>query len=217
MEGKSEMDEDMVKLLYYFFRNYNAATKGMLPRSTDFYKKLWTERLFAKGDLQKVVDKEMADQFAEIYKKYQDGALKHWNASRQGRIALILILDQVPRNIFRGTKQMYATDEDALQLTTKIIAEKIDLEYSPVERAILYFPLIHSENPENQKLSAEKYEALQTLKDGCNNEILESFKKISENHFSPIMIFGRFPERNVVLQRTNTEKEAVYLKAIYKK
>eukprot|EP00831_Metopus_contortus_P028130 TRINITY_DN23466_c0_g1_i1.p1 TRINITY_DN23466_c0_g1~~TRINITY_DN23466_c0_g1_i1.p1 ORF type:complete len:151 (-),score=26.71 TRINITY_DN23466_c0_g1_i1:166-618(-) len=136
-------------------------------------------------------------------------------SSMLGKLGLVLLLDQVPRNLFRGTKQMYSTDSTILSFVLNLIETGEDSEFCPLHRAILYFPLIHSENLEHQKLSIEKYKKLLELKDGINNMTLESFFKIAENHFYPISTFGRFPERNKVLERKNTDKEIAYLKAIY--
>ncbi len=211
----AELDPDLLKLRYYFYRNYNAAVKGVIPQSTPFYNQLWTERIFAKGPLQKVIDQEMREQFLPTYERFRRGELESWKKTNLGRAGLVMILDQVPRNMFRGTKEMYQTDPAILALVLGWIDQKLDLDCSPIERAIMYFPLIHSENAEHQRLSVKKYDELQAFKDGFNNLALESFAKIAENHFGPIMTFGRFPERNAVLKRQPTPEEKVYLSAIY--
>ncbi|MEJ2518190.1 MAG: DUF924 domain-containing protein, partial [Methyloceanibacter sp.] len=124
-----------------------------------------------------------------------------WLRNPQGRLAAILVLDQFPRNIYRGSPRAFATDEEALALSRDAIAAGADKELPPEQRAFLYMPFQHTETLADQRRSLELFEAL------GNPENLD----FAARHYEIIERFGRFPHRNAVLGRVSTPEELAFL------
>jgi uncharacterized protein (DUF924 family) len=118
---------------------------------------------------------------------------------------LILLLDQVPRNIFRGQPQMYATDEQALNLAQFAVENNWDEQLLPVERWFIYLPFEHSENLDHQCQAVALFRKLSDDPDSA------SAIDYAIRHFEVIRQFGRFPHRNSILGRENTAAEAEFL------
>jgi uncharacterized protein (DUF924 family) len=118
-----------------------------------------------------------------------------------GRLALVLVLDQLPRNIHRGSYLAFAGDAHARRVARNAIAGGVDARLTPVERMFLYLPFAHSENLADQDLSVRLFAALPDAK----------ALKSAERHREVIRRFGRFPHRNVALSRISTAAEAAYL------
>ena len=106
-----------------------------------WFEELKPEDWFKKSD---ALDQEMRVRFEELYWKANRGELFSWRASDQGRLAEILLLDQIPRNIFRGTAQAFATDSLALVLAQEGLEQALDLPV--VQRGFFYMPFMHSES-----------------------------------------------------------------------
>jgi len=143
-----------------------------------------------------------------------EGNFDHWIASHHSALALIILLDQFTRNIYRNTPRAWAGDSKALEICKKCIDSGLDKQLNPVCRAMLYMPLLHAEDGEVQKLSSELFDQLyESAKEECAGSatVLERFKKISARHAHVIQVFGRFPERNKYLGRKSTVEEAAYL------
>ena len=125
-----------------------------------------------------------------------------WLSAPRGWLAAILVLDQFPRNLFRGDARAFATDEAALGLAKRAIAEGIDLKLTPAQRSFVYMPFQHSEEKADQARSIELFTAL-------GNPLNLDF---AIRHKDIIDRFGRFPHRNAILGRTTTDEEATFLK-----
>ena len=148
------------------------------------------------------VDAEIARRFGKVYESLSDAVPEAWLQTPQGRLAAILVLDQLPRNIYRGTSQAFATDDKALALSKDAIAAGADRELPPEQRAFLYMPFQHAEDLAEQRRSLELFEAL-----GNPNNL-----DFAVRHYDIIARFGRFPHRNEVLGRASTLEELAFLK-----
>ncbi len=127
-------------------------------------------------------------------------------------LAFIILLDQFPRNVYRGTPKAFAYDTHALKLTRKLIDEGIDSVFPYVERQFVYMPLQHAEDKDIQQLSVKMFES---LKQAADNDVLKQSGQESlwyaELHKEIIDDFGRFPHRNEILGRDSTKAELDYL------
>ena len=139
------------------------------------------------------------------------GQCRHWANAPRGRLALILLLDQFRRNIYRGTAAAFARDQTALALCMAGILDNQDHELAPIERAFFYMPLQHAESRQAQTKSVALYARLAgTVAPACR-EIFEGIARFAELHARIIRTFGRFPHRNALLGRENTAEEIEYL------
>jgi uncharacterized protein (DUF924 family) len=129
------------------------------------------------------------------------GKLDDWAETAPGALALIILLDQVPRNVHRGTPAAFATDARALAVARKAIEKGFPDAYPPIGRSFFYLPFQHAEDMETQSLSVDLYRALGD-KDGYYYALV---------HMDAIRRFGRFPHRNGFLGRKSTPEEEAYL------
>lgn len=151
-------------------------------------------------------DEELRRRFLTDYEKAAGGNLDEWKDSPSECLALILLLDQFPRNIFRETPQAFATEWEALSTAHQAIAQGYDRKLLNVQRWFIYLPFEHSENIEHQRQSVKLFQKLSGDK--------ESAKAIESaiRHRSVIERFGRFPHRNIILGRPSTPEEKEFLK-----
>lgn len=161
-------------------------------------------------------DAEILDTFAPDMARAARGELAGWVTDPRGALALVILLDQFPRNVHRGTEQAFATDERALAITRDAIATARDRTLSLVERAMLYMPFMHSEDREVQRTSLAVFRALadDAARTGAPPEILDYVRMAQDfagKHAAIIERFGRYPHRNAVLGRTSTGDEAEFL------
>jgi uncharacterized protein (DUF924 family) len=133
------------------------------------------------------------------------GRLDFWRGDADGALALCLLFDQAPRNIFRGTAEAFATDPQARDVARHILSCGFDLAYeSDEQRAFAYLPFEHSEELADQDLSLRLY----TERAGD-----PAFQRHARQHREIIARFGRFPHRNAVLGRVSTAAELAFLSA----
>ncbi len=151
-------------------------------------------------------DKLCRARFLSSYQDAARGRLEEWRNQPRSCLALVLLLDQTPRNMFRNTAQAFATDAKARELSRHAIASGFDRELSPVMRMFLYLPLEHSENLDDQLESVRLARALAA----DSPEQAESLKS-AEQHLETIRRFGRFPGRNHALGRRSTQEEMDFL------
>lgn len=182
---------------------------GDAPRSAEALQaknKLW----FQGGE---AFDRELTDKFLPLLEALASGPLaEDWAASGQkGRLAAIIVLDQMSRNIFRGTARAYAQDKLALRLCREGLELREDNHLSEAERIFFYLPLEHSEDPADQTRSVAMFTA---VAEDARPEF-EPFTKVTldyaHQHADVIAEFGRFPHRNKVLGRTSTPAELEWL------
>ncbi|GAC1035562.1 DUF924 family protein [Pseudomonas sp. No.117] len=128
---------------------------------------------------------------------------ENWLDSAEGALALCLLLDQIPRNIFRHSGHAFASDGLALHYAHQAIEAGLDLEIDPELRAFFYLPLEHSEVLADQQRSLALFEALG----------VEHYRRYAQAHLEVIVRFGRFPHRNRALGRLDTPDEQAWLEA----
>ncbi|MEO8040563.1 MAG: DUF924 family protein [Betaproteobacteria bacterium] len=164
-----------------------------------FWRDAGRERWFKKDE---AFDAQFRSLFLEAHELAANGALAIWADDAEGALALVILLDQFPRNAFRGTKRMFDTDELALATAARAVARGFDQKVEAALRSFFYLPFEHSEKVSEQERSVE-------LNRPLGGEALE----YAELHRDVIVRFGRFPHRNEVLGRTSTEEEEAFLKA----
>ncbi len=153
-------------------------------------------------------DLEVRSRFISDYEQAAAGMLDEWKNSPLSCLALILLLDQFPRNMFRNTAQAFATDWQALSAAEYALAQGYDRHLLPVQRWFIYCPFEHSENLEDQNRSVALFEQLSDDPDSADAI------KYAIRHREVILRFGRFPHRNVILARTSTPEEEEFLKQL---
>ncbi|HEA3131146.1 TPA: DUF924 domain-containing protein [Aeromonas hydrophila] len=157
-------------------------------------------------------DALLASRFGDLTAAAAAGELAHWADAAEGRLALILLLDQLPRNIHRGTPAAFAQDAKARDLCLKGLSLEADLALPPLGRVFFYLPLEHAESREQQARSVTLFEGLATEQaDGPARETFASFADFARRHQVIVERFGRFPHRNAILGRQDTAEEAAFL------
>lgn len=146
-------------------------------------------------------DQLLRDRFLESYDRALAGGLDGWKETPLGSLALIIILDQFPRNMFRNMPEAFAADHLALAISRAVVETGEDKMIPTGQRAFLYMPFMHSEYLSDQNISVELYEDLG----------VESNLKFAIAHRDVIARFGRFPHRNIILGRPSTPEEQTYL------
>ena len=146
-------------------------------------------------------DREIKQRFFNTYQRGKTGALADWRNSSKNVLALIIVLDQFPRNMFRNTSQAFATDKQAVELTKYAVSNNYQQNLSPEEQAFLYMPLMHSENKQDQAKCVELFTKL-----GREDNL-----KFAIEHKEIIDRFDRFPHRNKILGRESTSEEKEFL------
>ncbi len=150
-------------------------------------------------------DNEVQTRFRTDYEQAAAGKLDSWRDEAHSALALVILLDQFPRNMFRGDGQTHATDEKALETAEYAIERALDRELPAFQRMFLYMPFMHSEDVGVQRRSVEIFERLAT-EDGAPD--LTSY---AVGHRDIVERFGRFPHRNAILGRETTPEEAEFL------
>lgn len=159
------------------------------------------------------LDQQIRTEFGPLVERALAGELDGWATSAEGRLALILLLDQFCRNIHRGSAMAFAGDKRALKLC---IEGSMGNEYrtlSPVQRVFFFMPLQHAESAGVQDKSVRIYNALAEGVSDTLRETFLTFAQFAELHRDIVARFGRFPHRNRVLGRSNTPEEDSYLAA----
>lgn len=156
-------------------------------------------------------DQSCSERYSATLAAAASGGRDHWKTSPRGRLALIILLDQFSRNIFRGTAAAFAQDARALALCTEGIELGQDLQLSPIERSIFYMPLEHAEDRDIQALSVQKFEAIAAQAPAPMRTVLQANVEYVHKHRDIVETFGRFPHRNAVLGRQSTAEELAYL------
>lgn len=151
-------------------------------------------------------DQKIQAQFRNDYEQAIVGQLDYWKNSPRSCLALILLLDQFPRNMFRGTERAFAADPQALSAAQHAVANGFDQELLTVQRWFIYLPFEHSESLPDQCQSVELFA---TLSDDPDSAVTINY---AQRHRSVIERFGRFPHRNQILGRETTPEEAEFLK-----
>lgn len=165
---------------------------------TSFWRNAGAEAWFTKDP---VFDEEFRCRFLDLHYAAARRELDAWSSYAEGSLALLILLDQFPRNCFRGTAHSFATDGLARHYAVRTIEEGLDRELTPQLRAFIYLPFEHSEDPQDQERSVAMFEVLGDLE----------YLRFAELHRDIIRRFGRFPHRNAVLGRIPTPEELHFL------
>ena len=156
---------------------------------------------FVKSD---EFDREVRERFSRLWETAWRGELKVWLDTPLAALALVVVLDQFPRNMFRGKPQAFASDALALATAQGIVERRFDRLLRPIERAFVYLPFQHAEDLEAQRRSLAFYEELARL--GVDH------LQFARRHHDIVARFGRFPHRNEILGRVSTAEEIEFLK-----
>ena len=151
-------------------------------------------------------DAALRREFLADYEAAAAGALQSWEASPEGALALVLLLDQVPRNIFRGTPRAYVTDAEACVAADRALERGFDQIVPPAWRLFFYMPFHHSENIADQRRSVALANALPRNPDRGG-----SLRRYGCPYIEVIERFGRFPHRNEILDRPSTPDEIAFM------
>ncbi|MCW5597279.1 MAG: DUF924 domain-containing protein [Rhodocyclaceae bacterium] len=151
-------------------------------------------------------DAEIRRRFLALVDEAAAGRLDDWADRPEGLLALIVLLDQFPRNLFRDAPRAFATDAQALALAQQALAQGVDALLMPVARAFIYLPFEHSEDLAMQDRAVALFSAL-----AQHGEAFASYLDYAERHRDVIRRFGRFPHRNAILGRASTPEEIAFL------
>jgi len=167
-----------------------------------FWREAGPDRWFQKDETERgAFDEEVRQRFLALHERAAAGELKQWENTAEGALALLLLLDQFPRNMFRGTPQAFATDPLARAITAAALLKGFDAQVPPDLRPFFYLPFEHSEEIAHQERGIALYTAAGD-EDGL---------KWAKLHADIIRRFGRFPHRNKILGRTSTPEEQRFL------
>ncbi len=147
------------------------------------------------------LDAEINRRFKSVWEAAAAGKLEFWRESPDGCLALAIVLDQFPLNMFRGTPESFATERQAIDVAKHAVAKGFDRQLDRNRLAFLYMPLMHSEDLLDQDLSVRLFHAAG----------LEENARFAEGHREIVRRFGRFPHRNSILGRKSTVNELNYL------
>jgi len=157
-------------------------------------------------------DATIRTRFTALLERAAAGQLAAWADGPRRRLSLIILLDQFPRNIYRGTARAFAYDTQALSLTLSGMQSAADAALAVVERIFFYMPLQHAEVREVQEESLAAYRRLLAEAPSELRAVFEGAVRSAENHRAIVEQFGRFPHRNEVLGRTSTAAEVEWLR-----
>ena len=146
-------------------------------------------------------DRELGERYESVWQQASRGELGEWMNTAEGCLALVIILDQFPLNMFRGEAKSFATEAESRDVAEHAIEQGFDAQLPDDQRAFLYMPYMHSENLADQDRSVELF----------SQPGLESNLRYAHHHRGIVEKFGRFPHRNEVLGRESTEAEIEYL------
>ena len=147
------------------------------------------------------IDLLITEKYESLWRLGVNNKLNSWEQTPQGCLALVLLFDQFPLNMFRGRPESFKTESRSIDITLQAIEKGYDNQLAQSQLSFFYMPLMHSEQLSHQNLSVEKFAAV-----GLNSNL-----RFAKHHRSIIERFGRFPHRNSILQRESTQAEIVYL------
>jgi len=162
-----------------------------------FWRSAGPDRWFGGGD---AFDGECRTRFLDAHLRAARREYESWLDDAEGALALVLLLDQIPRNVFRGSGHAYATDGLARHYATRALALGHDTHIDPMLRSFFYLPFQHSEAAADQQRALELFARLG-----------EGADRWARHHYAIIERFGRFPHRNAALGRESTPEERVFL------
>ena len=158
-------------------------------------------------------DEQIRERFGELLSLAQQGQLSDWLKEPRSCLALVVVLDQFPRNLYRESPRSFVFDRMALQVAVNAIDRGFDLELAPIESTFLYLPFEHDEDIESQNRCVSLFQGLVNRSPSELRRQFESSLSFAVRHRDVIERFGRFPHRNRLLARRSTEEELRYLES----
>lgn len=158
-------------------------------------------------------DDRIRERFSDLPARAQAGELDGWRGAARSSLALVLVLDQLPRNLHRDSARSFAYDPLAHEACVSAIAHGFDAQLEPLQAMFLYLPLEHAEDVESQRRCVSLLRALVARAPSELRPRFESFLDYGIRHQQVIERFGRFPHRNAVLGRTSTPAELSHLES----
>jgi uncharacterized protein (DUF924 family) len=192
-------------ILDYWFNGLNDQTLIDLESST-------VKRWFSGEE---ATDREIRERFEEDHLQAARGEYNDWGDTPRGRLALVILLDQFPRNLYRNSPKAFVTDPMALDLCSRSMEDGFDEPLAVIERTFLYMPLMHAESVEMQEKCKQRFSLLVELakeRSPLNVGYFTYSHEFAVKHAVIIERFGRFPHRNAILGRPSTPEEIEFLK-----
>lgn len=156
-------------------------------------------------------DREIRAHFESDLRAAAAGRRVRWEERPTDALALVLLFDQFPRNMYRGTPRAFMFDQRASQVMRRAFARGHEAKLWPIECAFLYLPLQHAEDETAQDESVERFSRLVEAAPMSQKAVFRDFLRHAEKHQEVIRTFGRFPHRNGILERESTPAEIAYL------
>ena len=182
---------DIAEVLEFWFGAPDSPERGR-PR------KCWFEK-------SESFDGAVRSRFLGVYERAAAGEFSHWERTPLAALALTVVLDQFPRNMFRGLARAFAADAHALRVARNIVDHGLDVPLRPLERWFAYLPFEHAEDLAAQRRSVALFGGLAGDADSPGTI------DYAHRHCGVISRFGRFPHRNAILGRESTSEELVFL------
>jgi len=149
----------------------------------------------------KEFDAQLLDDYGSIWQQAKQGELDDWQQAATGSLALVIVLDQFPLNMFRGTAKSFSTEAQSRAVARKAIEIGHDQVLAPDQKSFIYMPFMHSEDLKDQALGIELF----------SQPGLENSLRFAKHHYGVVERFGRFPHRNQILGRESSRAEVEYL------
>ena len=162
------------------------------------FRKAWFEKDSA-------FDETIRQKFGSLYRSAATRALDGWRGAPRTALALVVVLDQFSRNMFRDDPAMYEADDYAVEVATGAIEQDHHLAFPLIQKWFFYMPLMHSENLAHQDACVRLFQELP------DSETVARGREAAQQHRDIVARFGRFPHRNSILDRPTTEEEAAFL------
>ncbi len=149
----------------------------------------------------KAFDQQLLESYGENWQRAQQGEFDDWQQTAAGSLALIILFDQLPLNMFRGTAKSFSTEAQSLDVARNAIDKGFDSQLPASQKSFMYMPFMHSENLEDQAFAVQLF----------SQPGLENNYRFAKHHYGIVEQFGRFPHRNKILGRANSKAEIKYL------
>ena len=157
-------------------------------------------------------DEAIRVRFEDTVRAAAAGELEHWERTAPGALALVIVLDQFPRNLYRGSARAFAADPRAREVADQALSRRLDQDIPLAQRHFFFLPFEHSESTGDQERSIALFQAWAEAHDGpARDRALEQMRYV-HRHAEIVARFGRFPHRNEALGRESTEAEIAFLR-----
>jgi uncharacterized protein (DUF924 family) len=190
----------MDEILLYWFGNLPDSAGVSAEKSALWWKK------------SSETDSTIRARFGDAHARAVRGELDDWCRTPRGTLALVILLDQFSRNIYRDDARAFSADDKARSIVNQTVDRGDAGKLRPIERAFLYMPLMHSENRADQDRALALFDALLEESSQEDRAAVQAYPKYARAHREIVVRFGRFPHRNSVLGRASTPEEVEFLR-----